>query len=119
MAIANHSKRPAWLAAKMDKQVKQRTGIDRHSRSISICGLPVLCLVGAPEIVRERWIRKPASYGVTLGKRIKGRTYHFAVMCFKFQAVGGQLYTAMRVQCHDANAGYALSITGFYNLTPA
>lgn len=118
MAIQNHSKRPAWVATKMDKQVKQRTGIDRHSRSINICGLPVLCLMGAPEIVRERWIRKPRKHDRD-GNKIKGRTYHFAVMRFKFQAVGGQLYTAMRVQCHDANAGYALSITGFYNLTPA
>lgn len=108
MAIQNHSKRPAWVAAKMDVQVKKRTGIDRHSRSISICGLPVLRLVGAPEIVRERW-----------HKVRRGRSYHFAVMRFKFQAVGGQLYTAMRVQCNDANHGYALSITGFYNLTPA
>lgn len=108
MAIQNHSKRPSYIAAKMDKQVKKRTGIDRHSRSLSICGLPVLRLVGAPECLRERWI-----------KVSQGRSYHFAVMRFKFQAVGGQLYTALRAQCHDANHGYCLSITGFYNLTPA
>lgn len=108
MAIRNFSKRPAWVAQRMDDLVKKRTGVTRHQHQVTICGLKVQCFTDAPEIVRERWFKKP-----------RGRNYHFAIMRFKFTDSNGQNWTALRGQVHDANHGYGLSITGFYNLTPA
>lgn len=107
MAIQNHSKRPAWVAQKMDKQVKRRVGIDRHNPQVKINGEAVM-FADTPEMIRERWCK---NYG--------GRSYHFSIMRFKFRTADGRLFTALRGQCHDANAGYCLGITGFYNVKPA
>lgn len=107
MAIQNHSKRPAWVAQKMDKQVKQRLGITRHQPQTRILGQAVM-FADTPEMIRERW----------LGNR-GGRKYHFSIWRFKFITENGQVFTALRGQACDANAGYCLSITGFYNIKPA
>ncbi len=108
MAIRNHSKRPAWVAQRMDEQVKKRTGVTRHTTSITILGVPVVKLIGAPETLRERWYKKP-----------RGRRYHFSIKRFVFQARDGQYWSALRAQTHDGDHGYCLSVTGFWNLKPA
>lgn len=108
MAIQNHSKRPAYVAQRMDKLVKKRTGVTRHSTELFICGLKVKCLTTSPETLHECWYHKP-----------QGRHWHFAVVRFSFQSEDGRLWTAKRAQTHDADHGYCLSITGFYDLKPA
>lgn len=108
MTIRNHSKRPTWVAQRMDEMVKNRTGITRHTTSITICGLLVQCFTDAPQIVRERWYKKPL-----------GRRYHFSIRRFRFRDVNGQEWTVLRGQTHDGDHGYALSVTGFYNLKSA
>lgn len=114
MAIRNHSKRPAALVERMDKQVRQRIGIDRHHPELTICGVQVKRLIKSPETIRERWIRKPAWFD-----GVKGRSYHFAVLRFTFESPNGGIYTALQAQTHDAHHGYALSVTGFWGLQPA
>lgn len=108
MAIQNRAKRPAWVAQRMETLVKQRTGITRHNTALTIKGLSVKNFIGAPEILRERYFRKP-----------RGRRYYFAVVRFKFIAQDGQCYTVLRAQTHDADRGYCLSITGFWGLKSA
>lgn len=98
-------RRKSEFAAKWQAKVKQRTGITRTDHKLIVKGIPMRGLLGAPEIVRERWYKKPM-----------GRRYVFAIMRFRFQADDGSVWTALRGQCADGNRGYPLSLTGFYNL---
>lgn len=96
--------------------VKRRTGVTRKTVSLTICGLGVKRMIGSPVILRERWLhipRREFCKGCP-----KGRTYHFAVVRFAFEAADGRLYSAKRVQCFNANSGLLQSLTGFYSLQP-
>ena len=116
MAIQNHAKRPAWVAAKMDAQVQARTGISRHNTELVICGVPVAEL-RSPEIVRERF------YCVKTGHKKSGapryHTLEFTLVRFMFKAKNGAWWTALRCQTHDRDRGYCVSVTGFWNLQSA
>lgn len=105
MAMTNHSKRPAWAAERMEKQVKKRLGITRHKQDIVIKGVRMAGIIGTPEIVRERWIKKPFE-----------RSHHFAIKRYLMVDEQGGLWSAYQAQAHDANAGYVLSVTGFWGL---
>jgi hypothetical protein len=105
MAMRNHSKRPAWAAERMEKQVRKRLGITRHDYTIVIHGVQMVGFVESPVTVRERFIKVP-----------QGRSYHFAVKRFTMVDAQGCHWTALQAQAHDAHHGFALSVTGFYGL---
>lgn len=106
MAITNHSKRPAWAAERMEKQVKKRLGITRHKQDIVIKGVRMAGIIGTAVILRERWIKVPM-----------GGKYHFAVKEYQMVDVQGRLWSCKQAQAHDASHGYVLSVTGFWGLT--
>ena len=97
-----------------EKQVKRRTGLSRKQQQLRIQGMAMF-LITSPEIVRERFIRvsKLDDYGSSMSR---GRTYHFAIWRYSLRSEDGRLWTALQAQCHDANHGWMLNVTGLYNL---
>lgn len=111
-AIRNHTKRSAHSSEHMRRQVYERTGLSRYNHQLVIHGVRIRKMLGAPEIVRERWVHVPTKF-IDMHK-VKGRTYHFAVQRFTFEAFDGCQYTALRAVTFDANRGHVLSATGFW-----
>lgn len=115
MTIRNASKRSASRAAHIDAIVLARTGVSRHTRVLAIQGVRVQSFITAPVIVRERWIRVPRHYNYA-GEKIRGRNYHFAILRYSFRGQDGLAYSALQGRVCNADKGYALSVTGFWNL---
>lgn len=115
MAIQNHAKRPAWVAAKMDVQVLKRTGISRHNTDLFICRIPVASLK-SPEIVREKFYRVRA--GTKKSGRPRYHTLCVSLVRVMFKAKDNAWWTALRCQTHDMERGYCVSVTGFWSLKP-
>jgi hypothetical protein len=90
-----------------EKLVRRRTGLSRKNQQIKVNGL-AMALTASPEIMRERWFKVP-----------RGRKYHFALLRYNLRSEDGRHWTALQVQCHDADHGWMLSISGLYNLKPA
>jgi hypothetical protein len=93
-------------AQKREKMLKERTGLSRKNHTPIIGGLRVRRFIDAV-LVRERWIRVPY-----------GRNYHFMLLRYVYEAEDGQTYSAMQLQCHDADHGWMLNVSRFYAISP-
>lgn len=100
--------RRKYFSEQRAKMIKRRTGLTHKNHTLIIRGITIQQIVGAPVIVRERWCRQPL-----------GRSYHFMLLRYTLRTTGGDLWTALQAQTHDANRGYMLSITGFWDFKPA
>jgi hypothetical protein len=105
------------FAEKRAKMIKRRTGLTRSNNTLVIGGLRVARIIGAPLTIRERQYHVARVNFARGGK--KGRTIHFALLRYTFQTADGRTCTALQAQAHDANHGYMLNVTGFWNVIPA
>lgn len=115
MTIRNASKRSVKRAATIDAIVLARTGVSRHTRALAIKGVRVQGFITAPVIIRERWVHVPRHYNYA-GERKRGRNIHFAILRYSFRGADGLGYSALQGRVCNADKGYALSVTGFWNL---
>jgi len=101
------ARQKAWNAAK-EKLIRERTGITRHNHKLTIQGVPVHHLIGAPTIACERW-----------GKNQFGTRIHVALLVYRLQADDGREFTVRQAQVHETKHGYMLTLSRFWGLTPA
>lgn len=97
--------RRKFYALKRETMLRKRLGLTRKNQQIRIGGMAMF-LTASPSIMRERWFISDYN----------GRKYHFAVLRYSLRSEDGRNWTALQGQCHDANRGYMLNVTGFWNL---
>jgi len=96
------------FAEKRETMLRRRLGLTRKNHTLIIQGVTLRSMIGSPAILRERWIRVPY-----------GRHFHFMLIRITFQAQDDKTYSALQLQCHDADRGYMLNVSRLYGLTPA
>lgn len=101
------TRQKAFNAAK-EKIIRERTGITRHNHKLTIQGIGVHHLIGAPIIARERW-----------GVNKHETRIHVALLVYRLQADDGREFTVRQAQVHETRHGYMQRLSRFWGLTPA
>ena len=94
-----------YYTALREKMLRKRLGLTRTNQQIRIGGMAVF-FTASPVILRERWFISA----------LNGRKYDFVILRYSLRSEDGRTWTALQGQCHDANRGYMLNVTGLYNL---
>lgn len=100
------AKRSAFYADRIWEMKGDRLGLTRHSLNMTFAGIAVGALIGAPTILRDRWLKRKGSR----------RLQHIALEQLYFTDQTGRLHTAKRFMVHDVKSGHVEDIGRFYDV---